>query len=91
MGVGQNIMELKQEKAELQRVADDLVFLIDSANAQMIVLTKRLRDAQMIILTSLPHAVRVCALKADQPDFFHFWQTLDDAVQYFTLWTNSYE
>ena len=79
MGVGQNIMELKQEKAELQRVADDLVFLIDSANAQM------------IILTSLPHAVRVCALKADQPDFFHFWQTLDDAVQYFTLWKNSYE
>ena len=33
MGVGQNIMELKQEKAELQRVADDLVLLIDYANA----------------------------------------------------------
>ena len=34
MGVGQNIMELiKQEKAELQCVADDLVLLIDDANA----------------------------------------------------------
>ena len=29
MGVGQDMMELEQEKAELQRVADDLVFLID--------------------------------------------------------------
>ena len=33
VGVGQDITELKQEKVEMQRVADDLMRLIDYANA----------------------------------------------------------
>ena len=33
VGVGQNITELKQEKVEMSRIADDLTRLIDYANA----------------------------------------------------------
>ena len=33
VGVGQNITELKQEKVEMSRIADDLMRLIDYANA----------------------------------------------------------
>ena len=33
VGVGQNITELKQEKVEMSRIAQDLMWLIDYANA----------------------------------------------------------
>jgi PAS domain S-box-containing protein len=40
VGVGQNITELKQEKVEMQRVADDLMRLIDYANAPIFGINK---------------------------------------------------